>query len=63
MVLLHRIRECLTNNISLSGSIEMDETFIDGKEKNKHASKKQGYRETEVKNCCYGGNITVTETS
>jgi len=35
-----KIRECFVDFIKLSGTIEMDETFIGGKEKNKHADKK-----------------------
>ena len=53
--LLHRIRECMNDNsMKLFGSVEMDETFIGGKEGNKHASKKQGYHGTEGKTAVMG---------
>lgn len=39
--LLHRLREAFTfHNESLSGTVEVDETFVGGLEKNKHKSKK-----------------------
>jgi transposase-like protein len=43
--ILHRVREMLQETVPtlLTGTVEIDETFITGKDKNRHESKKVGY--------------------
>ncbi len=53
--ILHRFREVAEDKFQMvSGSVEIDETFIGGKEGNKHASKKLGYHGTEGKTAVMG---------
>lgn len=52
----HRIREMLTEKQPelLSGIVEIDETFIGGKESNKHKSKKKAKSSTDGKTVVFG---------
>ena len=38
--LLHRLRESMQNEAALSGIVEVDETYVGGSDKNRHANKK-----------------------
>lgn len=53
--MLGRIREACGNDLTkLSGTIEIDETYVGGKEKNKHANKKVAGRGTVGKSAVIG---------
>ena len=54
---LHRLREAATTksfNAPLEGVVEADETFVGGKAKNKHASKRTGKRGAADKEAVFG---------
>ena len=50
-LMLHRIRETIhtmAQNDTISGSVEADELYVSGREKNKHADKKGGAKKVAV---------------
>ena len=52
--LLHRMRTCMAKDGLLSGTVEVDETYAGGKERNKHAKKKLHERWHEGKVIVFG---------
>ena len=51
VLVLHRLRETwhtLTNSDLMSVSVEVDEVYLDGQEKNKHANNKGNTKKTAV---------------
>ena len=53
--MLHRIRKALEEGtFKLTGEVEVDETYVGGKEKNKHKSKRTGNRGTQGKTTVVG---------